>query len=381
MGLSNAAASTRHDERGVSSACGLGSQEVGSDRRQFPASLRDLGGVLSGESWQEVKAGRVVLQSANYTDFDAFASSVRDANFEMLIQNPKRPRWSVSYLDLAGVHIQLGREGSGNITEGQSLPVGYLLFMPLTHPEAHSANGVALDDVSMAILGPGCDFCLASRIEHDWCSIFVPTLELDRCCDPEGASSDSEEMTCRVTRLDRQLAHQYRTSVVELMAIAAEHPQFESSLASNVAAPRLRQLATEILGQRQAGEVHPVGRPKVSRREIIRRSHELLEAQSGSHVGITDLAATAGVSERTLRTAFKEHYGVGPARYLQLSTLHRVRRALRAADPEEATVAIVLLQHGEWQIGRFAARYRRLFGELPSETLRARRPVVQVPAA
>lgn len=299
----------------------------------------------------------------------------------MLIQNPKRPRWSVSYLDLARVHIQVGREGSGNITEGQTLPDGHLLFMPLTHAEAHSANGVALDDVSMAILGPGCDFCLASRIEHDWCSIFIPTLELDRRRGPEEASSDSEDMTCRVTRLDRQLAHRFRTSVAELMASAAEYPHFESSLASTVAATELRELSSEILGQRQAGEVHPVGRPKVPRREIIRRSHELLEARSGLHVGIADLAAAAGASERTLRTAFKEHYGVGPARYLQLRTLHRVRRALRAADPEEATVASVLLEHGEWQIGRFAARYRRLFGELPSETLRARRPVVQVPAA
>ncbi|MBW1757303.1 MAG: AraC family transcriptional regulator [Deltaproteobacteria bacterium] len=275
----------------------------------------------------------------------------------------------------------MGREGSGNITEGQSLPDGYLLFMPLTHAEAHSANGVALDDVSMAILGPRCDFCLASRIEHDWCSIFIPTLELDRRRDPEEASSDSEEMTCRVTRLDRQLANQYRASVVELMAIAAKYPRFESSLASTVAAAELRELSTEILGQPQAGDVHLVGRRKVPRREIIRRSHELLEAQSGGHVGIADLAAATGVSERTLRTAFKEHYGVGPVRYLQLRILHRVRRALREADPEEANVTGVLFQHGEWQIGRFAARYRRLFGELPSETLRARRPIVQVPAA
>lgn len=45
-----------------------------------------------------------------------------------------------------------------------------------------------------------------------------------------------------------------------------------------------------------------------------------------------------------------------------------------------STVADVLLQHGEWQFGRFAARYRRLFGELPSETLQARPPIVQVPS-
>ncbi len=298
----------------------------------------------------------------------------------MLIRNPRRSSWGVSHLDLARVHVQEGREGSGNITEGQSRSDGYLLFVPLTHAEAHSANGVALDDVSTAILGPGCDFCLTSSIEHDWCSIFIPTHELDRCCDPEEASSESEKMTCRVTRLHSQRANQFRVSVREVMAVAAKHPQFESSVASTVAAAELREFANEILGQPQAGERHPTGRPKVPRREIIRRSLELLEERSPESVVVTDLAAAAGVSERTLRTAFKERYGVGPARYLLLRHLHRVERALRVADPEEATVAEVLLQHGEWQFGRFAARYRRLFAELPSETLQARRPIMQVPS-
>ena len=348
---------------------------------QFATSFSALIGIEYGAFRQRAEARRVVLIAAEFTDFDAYASTVRDANFEMLIQGPKRQSWSVSQVDLPGVSIQVGREGSGNISEGQTRPDGYLLFMPLTHAEAYSANGAALDEVSLAILGPECDFCLAAKIEHDWCSIFVPTVELDGFCDPEEASSDSEEMNCRVTRLDRQLANQYRASVVELVAISAKYPQFESSLASSVAAADLRELVTELLGHKQAGDVHRGGRPKVPRQRIIRRCHELLEARSDESIRVADLTDAAGVSERTLQMAFKGYYGTGPARYLQLRTLHRVRRALRAADPEEATVTSVLLQHGEYEFGRFAARYRRIFGEYPSQTLRSRRPVVQVPAA
>ncbi|TPV97246.1 MAG: AraC family transcriptional regulator [Myxococcales bacterium FL481] len=320
------------------------------------------------------------MKVAEYTDFDAFSSAVRDANFEMLIQNPKRQLWSVTQMDLHGIHIQMGQEGSGNITEGETLPDGHLLFMPLTHAEAHSANGVALDDVSVAILAPKTDFCLASRTEHDWFSIFVPTLHLDPFSAPGDASSKTLRPRCRVTRLDRQLANRYRASVVDLLATSANYPEFESSLASTVAAEELRKLITEIFVQRQAGDTPPVGRQRIPRRRIIRCCHELLEAHSGEHIGIKDLAVAAGVCERTLRTAFREHYGIGPARYLQLRTLHRVRRALRAADPEEVSVATVLLRHGEWEFGRFAARYRRVFGELPSQTLRYRRAVVQAPA-
>ena len=90
-----------------------------------------------------------------------------------------------------------------------------------------------------------------------------------------------------------------------------------------------------------------------------------------------ELAAAAQVSERTLRLAFQERYGVGPIRYLRLRNLHRIHRALKATDSEEATVAEILLQHGEWEFGRVAGRCRGLFGELPSETLRRKPQKIQ----
>ena len=84
---------------------------------------------------------------------------------------------------------------------------------------------------------------------------------------------------------------------------------------------------------------------------------------------VGELAAYAEVPERTLRTTFNEYYGVGPVRYLQLKQIHQVHCELRAADPEELSVTGVLMRHGQWEFGRFAARYHQLYGELPSETL------------
>ena len=80
------------------------------------------------------------------------------------------------------------------------------------------------------------------------------------------------------------------------------------------------------------------------------------------------LAAVAGVSERTLRGAFRGYFGAAPVQYLNQRTLHMVRRALKAADPSVTTVTHV--EFGVWELGRFARDYSYLFGELPSETLR-----------
>jgi AraC family ethanolamine operon transcriptional activator len=175
-----------------------------------------------------------------------------------------------------------------------------------------------------------------------------------------------------VTRPLRQAANQLQAIVGQIMATAADCPDFESAPVATCAAAEVLKIASSVVGRQQAVESHREGRPKVSRQEIIRISLELLEQRVGDPVSIGELAAAADVSERTLRTAFHEYFGVGPVHYLQLRQLHQVHRALRAADPEEVTVSKVLIEHGEWAFSRFASRYRQVFGELPSETLRGR---------
>jgi AraC-like DNA-binding protein len=49
-----------------------------------------------------------------------------------------------------------------------------------------------------------------------------------------------------------------------------------------------------------------------------------------------------------------------------------IHAALLASD-DQANIADIAQAHGFLELGRFAATYRRTFGELPSDTLRRRR--------
>jgi AraC family transcriptional regulator, ethanolamine operon transcriptional activator len=71
-----------------------------------------------------------------------------------------------------------------------------------------------------------------------------------------------------------------------------------------------------------------------------------------------------------LQYAFKEAMGITPVAYLTLLRLHRVRQALRAADPRSTTVTREALRWGFWHFGDFSRAYKGCFGELPSKTLR-----------
>ena len=108
------------------------------------------------------------------------------------------------------------------------------------------------------------------------------------------------------------------------------------------------------------------------------RALDLAEAYVREHarepIKVRDLCAAAGVSERTLRYAFRQRHGVGPKTYLRSLRLTEVRRALRRADPGTVGVLDLAADWGFWHTGQFAADYQRMFGELPSETLRSPRP-------
>ena len=83
-----------------------------------------------------------------------------------------------------------------------------------------------------------------------------------------------------------------------------------------------------------------------------------------------ELCRLIGVGERTLRSCCAEFLGIGPGRYILLRRLREVRRSLREADPDTASVSELARRYGFTQLGRFAEAYRSAFGETPSTTLR-----------
>lgn len=325
------------------------------------------------------------MQKRVFRDFDAFAESVRGIDAVMMLQNPMQQRWVISDSNLLGMHLQLGRLASGNIVEGQSWTDGYVLYLPLTNSCEYSANGTVIDENAFMLLGPGSEFCVSTRFAHDWCALFVPVDALACGGNVVESSPRSGNILCRVTPPNPQIAYRFRSLVSQVMTTTGKNAHFESSPIASPVEAELLEIARLLVHKHPMNAPEKGGRPKVPRQEIIRRSKDLLAAREGESVLLEELATAADVSQRTLREAFQEYFGIGPTRYLQLVHLHRVYRALRAADPETTTVTDVLLQEGQCEFSRFAARYRRLFGELPSQTLsscstvrRSRRGVLEV---
>lgn len=112
------------------------------------------------------------------------------------------------------------------------------------------------------------------------------------------------------------------------------------------------------------------GPRRVPRRELVARVNAFLRENLGEPITVAELSRMAGVSERTLRAAFRDVLGLSPKQYAIAQRLRAAHDALCAANPETTTVTDIAMAFGFFELGRFAGRYRHAFGEAPSRTLR-----------
>lgn len=113
-----------------------------------------------------------------------------------------------------------------------------------------------------------------------------------------------------------------------------------------------------------------VGRAMLARTRQAWKAFEYIEAHLDEDIPISRLCRFAGASRRQLEYAFRDVFGVGPREYLMTARLNECRRRLAGARERGHTVTEVAFALGITHVGRFASKYRHLFGELPSDTHR-----------
>lgn len=108
-----------------------------------------------------------------------------------------------------------------------------------------------------------------------------------------------------------------------------------------------------------------------TRQRVVREARRHMAEHAEQPISVPELCAALHVSRRTLQYAFQDVLQMSPVTYLRALRLNGVRRDLKRGGSEP--VADHAARWGFWHLSRFAADYRHLFGELPSDTLRGAR--------
>lgn len=140
--------------------------------------------------------------------------------------------------------------------------------------------------------------------------------------------------------------------------------------------PTQRVLEETVLGAivAMADGDDPVAAPVSNGREqVVDRARAYMQAHIDEPITIAGLCLALRLSRRTLQYSFQEVLGINPVRFLRALRLNGVRRELRSPTAT-ATVQDIAARWGFWHLGHFIGDYKHMFGELPSETLRAHGP-------
>lgn len=119
------------------------------------------------------------------------------------------------------------------------------------------------------------------------------------------------------------------------------------------------------------GAGHACQCPELDRRLL--RAIEKIRQEPNWDFNLQELASDSGVSERNLYYLMKRETGMTPYRLYQRSRLMTVRQRLVDCRCEVPHISWYAADEGFSHLGRFAALYRKYFGELPSETVQWRR--------
>ena len=306
---------------------------------------------------------------AEFRDLDAYVASLQGADIRYTMTRPNGSVWNVGRVLLpGGIVIQSSAGGCGCILESGTPDVFVNLFL---HRQGHFiALGKELDLASIVFMPPGSESITQTYGQYGCYSILIPR-QLFQVTDALRELGSDESGRARTIRSNSATGDSARPLLARLFSNIAVNPEI---LLSPVSLAEFRDELVDVLAREygQQPEARPARGERIPKVDVtvISRAVDAIEASSGPRMTMTGLTDMTGVPERSLRDGFNRYLGVSPRQYMQLRALHKAHSRLASGSPEETTVARVATDLGIWDLGRFAARYRRVFGELPSATLR-----------
>ena len=305
-----------------------------------------------------------------FNDFDELCCNMQNWNLDY--RQLEAGRFSSELLLFGNDTTIIGREKLGRrIHQAGAAPLGLITFGVLVNPKTRIRwRGYDVSGDMLCIFPQGGELDSITHDDFDVFPISVSEASFNKTCEllelPDITTliNNSEVFRCnpkKISELRSWLLSVYHNLITgtEEFRGAQYLKQVEQGLID-----RLISILSE---PNQAISIKPL-----RKRDKALLAAENYIAESGSEqITITELCLVANVSERTLEYAFREQYNLTPKSYTLIHRMNNVRKQLRKAKPGKGAISEIARLHGFWHMGQFSADYKKIFAELPSETLKA----------
>lgn len=303
----------------------------------------------------------VVLQRRDADDADLHANNL--TGWQQEYDQISRGSFSGSIIELPFEDLQVFREDTNQALQQKCVvwPDSVWLGIPLAQQQECRINGLGVSDNTVMCRLGNYDFDLSTPSDYSLYGMVIDYATLLKTAQIHGLKLNWQELH-QFGRLSvpSQTLNNVRFVLARLLNEQAQ--QACPRMAHDV----LMMALLELL------KVETPAPPDIQsyhhRKQVVDIVRAYIDVHPDTPLTVTDLCKMANVSRRTLQYSFESILGVSPIRYLRVSRLNGVRRALVQAS-YGACVADIASQWGFWHMSQFAKDYRDLFGELPSKVV------------
>ena len=309
--------------------------------------------------------------SRRYDDFVTFAQETRTwaLDFRQLDEGP----FEAELVQIATRPVILARCRLGRKMEQRGFPPkGYRTFgISADHELDLVWRKRTVGPSNLMVFPPGEPLDSISEPGFHVFAISIASEVLDRAAHRMGFNNFSEiEPETDLLKGTTKTLQTLRELAWSLTDTAAKDPGFLGNKWFRLALHE--DFVDALLDVLTRGEVAPDESGSARRSEAVATALALIEERARDPLSVAELESHCEVSARTLRYAFEERFELSPKQYMQAYRLNKVHQDLLQGHPDETSVTEVAERWGFWHMGQLAKDYRRLFGELPSETLQRR---------
>ena len=308
-------------------------------------------------------------ESAHFCSIDEMQAATEAEGWEAQYNQIQSGRLKVSTYSRDYSDLSLMDETADRCIElvGQT-PAGCIsLLAPCAGTEIW-VNGRTLHSEQIVLLNPGASLQCLTRENTQVLSMHIPIAALDE--------TGSELLNYCLQRTGNH------TAAIDIGGIAGRSLRrmmrlaLYAPIAERWAPERTAELTRELVQycRNTTGRIDDDRcrlQPLASARTIA-RARDYIESHLDQAMPMSNVCAHAAVSLSKLERTFMKELGLTPHAYICARRLAAVRHELQNTSPEQRRVADAAMDYGFNHLGRFAGVYRQQFGELPSETLRAR---------
>ena len=312
---------------------------------------------------------QVFFLHQKFHDFEAYRENAR--NWDLDYYQLDRGDFSSELLMFGNTTTLFTRARLGRrlLQKGAS-PSGLITFGLLADPDIsiHWRN-LDVNGDKLLIFPPGGELHSISQPDFDVFTLSLSEETLNRTChslelpDFRKLVDGNEVFNCHPKSMLLLRKWLHKTA----LGLASSPPAADRS-------KRIQQLEEELarrLISTLTESMGPVYQPVMRKRDrALKIAVDFIVESDTPVTSVQDLCSIAHVSERTLEYAFRERFGQSPKTFTLTHRLNNVRKMLILADPDANRIYEISGRQGFFHMGQFTSDYKRLFAELPSETLR-----------